>query len=480
MPTGAWAEHQFRAKLVCFHGIYMRSSQVFVTVLCMSGLALAACSSQEAAPEPSASPTVAPSESMPPSATPSPEPTPSSTQEPAREVTFAPLDPGMLGMHVAGAQEGDWPSDAVPVESLRLWDTGTSWLQIEATRGRYEWGLLDTALETAADAGVTDVLLVLGPTPVWNASSLKGVQYPVAGAASEPKSVQAWDDFVTAVVDRYAGRITAYQIWNEASLKMFWQGSPEQMADLTERAYRIIKERDPSALVVGASTTVRLLGAFERFFPAYMEELAARDWPVDVSAVHSYPSGVQGPLDRARNLRLVRHTLDRLDAPALPVWDTELNYGLAGPGDVPRGEIVGDQATSWVVRTYLDSMRFGVGRTYFYIWTPEPYELLGMQMTNDSGAAAGLRVVSDWLVGGEWGGCEVSGLVNMCVVRKDGEVSELLWADFGEGQVSGLPEGAEACTALGACQLVGEDDSIVVDDVPVRVFPARDVVDVGS
>ena len=164
----------------------------------------------------------------------------------------------------------------------------------------------------------------------------------------------------------------------------------------------------------------------------------------------------------------------------MPVWDTELNYGLAGPGDVPRGEIVGDQATSWVVRTYLDSMRFGVGRTYFYIWTPEPYELLGMQMTNDSGAAAGLRVVSDWLVGGEWGGCEVSGLVNMCVVRKDGEVSELLWADFGEGQVSGLPEGAEACTALGACQLVGEDESIVVDDVPVRVFPARDVVDVGS
>ena len=28
--------------------------------------------------------------------------------------------------------------------------------------------------------------------------------------------------------------------------------------------------------------------------------------------------------------------------------------------------------------------------------------------------------------------------------------------------------------------LVGEDRSIVVDDVPVRVFPAREVVDVGS
>ena len=470
---------RFRAKRVCFHDTDMRSPRVVLTALCMSGLVLAACSSQEAAPEPSASPTVAPSESTPPSATPSPEPTPSFTQEPAREVTFAPVDAGMLGMHVAGAQEGDWPSDAVPVESLRLWDTGTSWLQIEATRGRYEWGLLDTALEAATDAGVTDVLMVLGPTPVWNASSLKGTQYPVPGAASEPKSLQAWDDFVAAVVDRYAGEITAYQIWNEASLKMFWRGSPEQMADLTDRAYRIIKAKDPSALVVGASTTVRLPGAFERFFPAYVEELAARDWPVDVLAVHSYPAGDQDVLDRVENLKTVRTTLAEFGAGEFPLWDTELNYGLAGPGDVPRGEIGGDQATSWVVRTYLDSMRFGVGRTYFYIWTPEPYELLGMQMTNDSGAAAGLRVVSDWLVGGEWGGCEISGLVNTCVVRKDGEVNELLWADLGEGQVSGLPEGAEACSALGACRWSVRTGASL-SDVPVRVFPARNVVEVGS
>ena len=79
-----------------------------------------------------------------------------------RSVSFSPVDPGMLGMHVAGAQEGDWPADSVPVSSLRLWDTGTSWLQIEATRGRYDWRGLDTALSTASAAGVTDVVMLLG------------------------------------------------------------------------------------------------------------------------------------------------------------------------------------------------------------------------------------------------------------------------------------------------------------------------------
>jgi hypothetical protein len=386
----------------------------------------------------------------------------------------------MLGMHVAGAQEGDWPSDQVPVESFRLWDTGTSWLQIEATRGRYDWGSLDRALETSSAAGVSDVLMVLGPTPVWNASSLSGVQYPVPGAASEPRSLAAWDDFVAAVVDRYAGRITAYQIWNEASLKMFWRGSPAEMADLTERAYRIIKERDPEALVVGASTTVRLLGAFERFFPAYVEELAARDWPVDVLAVHSYPSGVEGPLERARHLRVVDQVLTRLDAPALPVWDTELNYGLAGPGDIPRTEIAGDKALLWTVRTYLDSLRFGVDRTYLYIWTPKPYDLLGMQVTNDSGAAAGLRVVQSWVSGGEWGGCEVTGLVNSCLVRKDGEVAELLWADFAGGEVSGFSSDASVCDALGSCSPVGADGVVAVTTDPLRVVPAREFVEVDN
>ena len=463
---------------VCFHGLTMRISRAYVGLVLAGVVLLAACSADDAVVEEGTS---SPSPSvLEPSSLPSPsveEPEPS---ESVREVSFSPVDPGMLGMHVAGAQEGDWPADSVPVSSFRLWDTGTSWLQIEATRGRYDWRGLDTALGTASAAGVSDVLMVLGPTPVWNASSLSGVQYPVAGAASVPESFAAWDDFVAAVVDRYAGRITAYQIWNEASLKMFWQGSPAQMAELTERAYRIIKERDPAALVVGASTTVRISRAYNRFFPAYLEALAERDWPLDVFAVHSYPSGDEDPLDRVAHVRWVQQTLDSFDAPALPVWDTELNYGLAGPGDVPRTSITGDQATSWVVRTYLDSLRDGVARTYWYIWTPEPYDLLGLQMTNDSAGAAGLRVVSSWVADGEWGGCSVSGLANACLVRKDGVVAEVLWSEFGTGEVSGFVVGAEVCSVFGECSVVGADGVVSVGVDAVRVTPAREFVEVDA
>ncbi len=404
-------------------------------------------------------------------ATPSPNETPSVEETPVRVqevegVTFTPTGE-VIGMHVAGAQEGKWPG--YEIDSLRLWDTGTSWLQIEAEEGTYRWDGLDKALETAEAAGVTDALMVLGPTPVWNASNLEGVQYPVAGAASVPENLKAWDEFVRAAVTRYKGRIGAYQIWNEASLKMFWQGSPEEMADLTERAYKIVKEEDPEALVVGASTTVRLSKAYQRFFPAYLNALSAKGWPVDVLAVHSYAAGDGDVKDRAKNLQTVRKTLTQAGAGEMAMWDTELNYGLAGPGPIEKTQISDEVALEWVVRTQMDSLKNGIERTYWYIWTEEPYDLLGMQFTNNSGAAAGLRTLSQWL-GGAWGGCTTEEGVSSCYVRNDGKVSEIIWSPDGERAVTGFEGNVSVCDAGGTCEQRGE---VVAGEAPVLVTPGR-------
>jgi polysaccharide biosynthesis protein PslG len=391
---------------------------------------------------------------------------------PPRELVFAPIDEGFLGMHVAGLHEGAFPGPRVPVTSVRLWDTGTSWAQIEIERGRYNWSGLDRALATANAAGVDDVLMILGPTPTWNARTTTGIHYPLPGAASVPRSFAAWDAFVTATVDRYAGRINAYQIWNEASLRMFWRGSGATLAQLTKRAYDIIKARDPEAMVVAGSTTVRLPAAYERFFSAYLQELGELGWPIDVIAVHSYPTGEQDPQDRSENLRTVRQTLLDFGAPDLPVWDTELNYGLAGPGPIAKTPITGQQAKDWTVRTYLDSFKYDIDRTYWYIWTPAPYDLLGIQMTNRSAAADALRTVADWLQGAEWGGCIQEGPLNSCAVRKDGVVSELLWTDEGEITIEDVRLGSEVCDTNNDCRLA-TTASVTVTTAPIQLSPLR-------
>ena len=83
---------------------------------------------------------------------------------------------------------------------------------------------------------------------------------------------------------------------------------------------------------MAASTTVRLDAAFNRFFPRYLAALRDLGWPVDVLSAHLYPASLGTPDERAAFVAQVTDQLALAGAPDLPVWDTELNYGLSGPG----------------------------------------------------------------------------------------------------------------------------------------------------
>lgn len=463
-----------RQRLIPHRATYSEGVHRSLVVLpLIAALALSACGGDTdagestPAPSPSAtSPSATPSES----ATPTESASESATPTPTPTVEQVPIPASIAGLHISGIQDGDWPDANVPFGSVRLWDSGTSWSQIETSPGQYQWDLLDNAVDNAEEHGVDDILLVLGSTPAWNAKRVVVGDYPAPGAASAPKDLDAWDDFVRATAKRYAGRINAYQIWNEASLTMFWDGTPKQMAQLTKRAYDIIKEVDPQATVVAASTTVRLPGAFNRFFTRYLEGLRDLDWPVDVFAAHLYPAS-RGTTDvRAEFITQVLGALKAAGAPERPVWDTELNYGLAGPGsDNPRQRIVGSRARDWVVETTVDSLSLGIDRTYWYIWTPEPYALLGMQLTNTSGAVKGLRIVDQWLVDGMLGECTDDGAVATCSVEKNGVPSLIVWSLSGPAAIA-PPDGfSEVCRTNNKCAPVS--GAVEFDETPVRLLP---------
>ncbi len=153
---------------------------------------------------------------------------------------------------------------------------------------------------------------------------------------------------MTAVVTRYNASIDAYQIWNEANLTSFWQGTPRRMARLTLEAKRIIRRLDPTAEVVAASSTVRLTSAFNRFFPSYLKELRRVGWPVDVFAIHTYGPSTATPALRATYVARVRTALRDAHAPIRPLWDTEVNYGIKGPGShYPDKDIGGNKACAF-------------------------------------------------------------------------------------------------------------------------------------
>ena len=379
----------------------------------------------------------------------------------------------LVGLHIEGVEVEAWAS--APFGALRLWDNGTAWSQIELEKGVFKWDNLDGALANAESKGMTDIMMVLGTTPEWAASEETPADEnypPYVGANTPPKNIEDWTDWVTAVVDRYQGRIAQYQIWNEAGYTSFWNGTPEQMAELTKTAYDIIKAKDPEALVVGASPAIRLAGSFDRFFPGYLEALAAEEWPVDVIAIHTYPAADGDPVARGELITKARAALTAAGAPEnIPLWDTELNYGLAGPGpDRPKQDITGLKAAGWIVRTYIDNLRFGIDRSYWYIWTQQPYPLLGIQAFPGSEAEQGFFALQQWVVDSVFDGCTESGNVVTCNFSRDGATSIVAWAQTGEAEFT-APEGTQLiCDPSPNCQEVQPGASITLTEVPVRIY----------
>ena len=372
-----------------------------------------------------------------------------------------PVSPQQFGFHVPGIANGTDPS--IPYGAIRLWDSGVTWGQVEQKDNKFWWNGMDAAIQNANQQNVS-IMYVLGSTPTWAASNPKQGTYPNKGAASMP-SMKQWKAWVKAVVQRYGDSIESYQIWNEANLTTFWQGTPKQMADLTKAAYTIIKQYDPTAKVVAASTTVRLQSAYKKFFPAYLKELKKQGWPIDVVAVHLYPPSTGTPGTRADYIAQVQADMKKAKVPASKqLWDTEVNYGIAGPGSgYPDKNITGDQAAAWVAQTYLDNIRLGVARAYWYFWA-QSVDLVGVQTYNGTTGALGYQTVYNWL-NGKYYSC-TSGTVNTCQLGDNVNPQVIAWASKGSGSFV-VPAGASTvCDALNRCAATTPGATVTIGSMP--------------
>jgi hypothetical protein len=215
-------------------------------------------------------------------------------------------------------QEPLWPE--FPVSSVRLWDTRTAWLNLEPARGQYDWTNLDAHIAAAHAHGVTDITLVLWGTPDWAATTLspEAAAWMGAGCASPPRDIADWETFAGQVAARYRGIITAYEIGNEANLRMFWNGTPEQYAQMVNVAAAAVRAADPDAVIVAGGPV--LGGAvIQRHDFDFLPHLDTTH--LDALSFHYY-SAVRDTDELVRATAKVR----KATGSRLPLWLTEINY----------------------------------------------------------------------------------------------------------------------------------------------------------
>jgi hypothetical protein len=314
-----------------------------------------------------------------------------------------------MGMHIPQAKDGVWPD--VPIGSIRLWDTGVSWREINTAPGVYDWSTLDGVIDLANSKGAK-VLYVFGNTPAWAAEprclAAQGGAIKGAGANCPPANMSSFVDFAREIAKKYGSRIESYELWNEGNIGTFWRGTPLELATMTIQAAAAIKAVNSQAKIVSASVTTRLGTASYIFLPEYAKALAAAKWPIDAFAIHTYPAGSYPACTNAKGLgfslevvcdkaitptgasaewhQVMHHLLQRENSvrffnfslrslfgmpDRVEIWDTELNYGLAGPGDIPAQSFSEDAQATLLNASYVQSKQFGVARTYWFAWGPK-------------------------------------------------------------------------------------------------------------
>ncbi|KAA0092078.1 hypothetical protein CIW49_30035 [Mycolicibacterium sp. P1-18] len=120
------------------------------------------------------------------------------------------------------------------------------WAGVEFYPGYYNWSTVDYMVN-AADSRGMGVLGVINSTPFW---ATEPGQPALSGA---PASPDAYGAFAGTVAERYAGKVGAYEIWNEPNAYIFYspQPDPAGYTDLLKAAYPQIKAADPDATVIG-------------------------------------------------------------------------------------------------------------------------------------------------------------------------------------------------------------------------------------
>lgn len=156
------------------------------------------------------------------------------------------------------------------------------WSKCEKVKGTYDFAWLDAVIPDAAARGVAPWVELSYGNPIYEG----GGEAKLAGHIPTSKEgLEAWDNWVKAIVTRYKNQVPQWEIWNEPDLNPKHTG--RQIGEFYVRTARIVKSIQPDAklIALGMASITRL--DFTRDFMEYLEQNKALDL-IDILTFHGY------------------------------------------------------------------------------------------------------------------------------------------------------------------------------------------------
>lgn len=225
------------------------------------------------------------------------------------------------------------------------------WRDINPQSGVWNWGTADGIVNNAQAQGLK-ILAILSTAPVWAGSNSNGTR--------PPSNVGYWEEFVRRVAQRYAGRIAAYEIWNEPNLTNggvgigwdadLWQAP--RYADYLRAAAIQIRTYAPGTLVVGPATSsqpnARTVEVFKQ-----LEQVTFSDGPaskfLDVVSFHANAGSnetsykIRDYIQSHLSTLSARNPSNRLK----PIWLTEFGWRTNAVGEGTQRDRI-EELVAWL------------------------------------------------------------------------------------------------------------------------------------
>jgi WD40 repeat protein len=239
------------------------------------------------------------------------------------------------------------------------WAKGyVNWGTVEPEPGDLRWVDPDNIVE-AYGAQQIKILMRVHGTPVWARPADTALSHP-------PTEMADFANFMTALAERYKGRVAAYEIWNEPNLDYEWgylPPDPAAYADMLKTAYTAIKKVDPDALVIsgGLATTGEgsataygdlafLQGLYDAGAKGYFDAFGSHPYAYGHAPDEVDPWGLS--LSRVQEQYKVMQANGDSDT---PIWITETGWVLQNSWDLDEHEAIGvtqEQQAEYLVQAY--------------------------------------------------------------------------------------------------------------------------------
>lgn len=223
----------------------------------------------------------------------------------AADVAFSRLGLGFEKLD-RGAFDPEKAYDKVAALGVKWIRIQSGWARTETRKGVYDFAWLDSIVDHLIQRGLRPWICLCYGNGLYDeraAQTFGAVGWP---PIYDEKSRAAWGAYVRALVSRYKGRVSDYEVWNEPDGKWCWKAGPSgtEYGDLLAMTARAVRSADPGARVIGGSVCMRKLSFIDDALRACGKNLP------DAITFHEYTADETQVFERVRSLKALLRRYD--------------------------------------------------------------------------------------------------------------------------------------------------------------------------